>query len=82
MELRRFVESEKKYRKAVDFVLGNLLIVETYETAIQISKTNSFSGNIVTLAGELFPLGGESVEENRVREWLLNYWREKRKGRS
>jgi len=47
------IESEEKYRKAVDFVLGNLLLVESYETAIQISKANSFSGNIVTLAGEL-----------------------------
>lgn len=46
------VSCEEKYQKAIDFVLGNLLVVESYEVAIQISKKNLFSGNIVTLAGE------------------------------
>lgn len=46
------VSCEAKYQKAIDFVLGNLLVVEEYEKAIEISKKSLFSGNIVTLAGE------------------------------
>lgn len=76
------VESEKKYRKAVDFVLGNLLIVETYETAIQISKTNSFSGNIVTLAGELVSSRGRisgGEQSKGVAAQLLERKKERKK---
>ncbi|EHO21895.1 hypothetical protein HMPREF9466_00270 [Fusobacterium necrophorum subsp. funduliforme 1_1_36S] len=76
------VESEKKYRKAVDFVLGNLLIVETYETAIQISKTNSFSGNIVTLAGELVSSRGRISGGEQSKGVAAQLLERKRKGRS
>lgn len=47
------VSSKVEYRKAIDFVLGNLLVVQDYEVAIKISKKNLFVGNIVTLVGDL-----------------------------
>lgn len=52
------VSYKAEYQKAIDFVLGNLLVVENYEVAIQISKRNLFAGNIVTLAGELISSRG------------------------
>lgn len=52
------VEFDKKYQKIIDMVLGNLLIVENIDTAISISKKNIFSGNIVSLSGELISGSG------------------------
>ena len=47
-----------KYQKIVDMVLGNLLIVKDIDTAINISKKNLYSGNVVTLTGELIAGSG------------------------
>ena len=41
------------YSKAVEFVMGNLLVVENTDIAIKISKANIHRGNIVTLGGDL-----------------------------
>ncbi|OQY41145.1 MAG: chromosome segregation protein SMC [Fusobacteriia bacterium 4572_74] len=41
------------YNKPVEFVLGNLLVVESTDVALKISKDNLHRGNIVTLGGEL-----------------------------
>ncbi|MBQ3437684.1 MAG: chromosome segregation protein SMC, partial [Fusobacterium sp.] len=49
---------EEKYRKVIDFVLGNLLIVENLDIAINIINNNLFSGNVVTLSGELMSSRG------------------------
>lgn len=52
------ITSEPKYKKVVDFLLGNLLVVETIEKGLEILKSNSHSGNIVTLSGELLSSRG------------------------
>ena len=52
------VEFNPKYQKIIDMVLGNLLIVENIDIAIAISKKNIFSGNIVSLSGELISGSG------------------------
>ncbi|WP_163469915.1 chromosome segregation protein SMC [Fusobacterium sp. IOR10] len=41
-----------KYKKVIDMVLSNLLVVENIDIAVDISRKNLFSGNIVTLQGE------------------------------
>lgn len=56
----------EKYRKIVEFLLGNLLVVEDMDTALKISKSNAHRGNIVTLSGELLSgrgriTGGENL---------------------
>lgn len=52
------VETEKRYKIVADFILGNLLIVESMDTALKIVKNSLFSGNVVTLAGELLSSRG------------------------
>lgn len=52
------VEIENKYKKVVDFVLGNLLVVENIDIAINIINKGLFSGNVVTLSGELMSSRG------------------------
>lgn len=46
------VSCRPEHQKAIDFVLGNLLVVDNYDIAVKISKNNEFSGNIVTLQGQ------------------------------
>lgn len=56
-----------KYQKIIDMVLGNLLIVEDVDTAINISKKNLFSGNIVSISGEFISGTGRITGgENKV----------------
>ena len=52
------ISFDKRYQKVVDMILGNLLIVEDIDIAINISKKNLYSGNIVTLTGELISGSG------------------------
>ncbi|MBF1201894.1 MAG: chromosome segregation protein SMC [Fusobacterium periodonticum] len=47
------VSAEDKYKKVVDFVFGGLLIVENIDVATDILNKNLFTGNIVTVNGEL-----------------------------
>lgn len=47
------IKYEDKYRKIIDMVLGNLLVVKDIDTSLYISKKNLYSGSIVTLTGEL-----------------------------
>jgi chromosome segregation protein len=56
----------QKYKQVVEFLLGNLLVVEDMDTALKISKSNTHRGNIVTLSGELLSgrgriTGGENL---------------------
>lgn len=51
--LAELVSYDKKYQKAIDFAFGNILVVDKIERAIQINKENLFSGNIVSIDGEL-----------------------------
>nr|WP_241636156.1 chromosome segregation protein SMC [Fusobacterium gastrosuis] len=52
------VGAEEKYKKVIDFVFGNLLVVEHIDIAINIINNNLFSGNVVTLSGELMSSRG------------------------
>lgn len=52
------VSYDTKYKKVFEMLLGNILIVENSEIALQILKENSFSGNIVTISGELLSSRG------------------------
>ena len=54
----KLVKFDSKYQKAVDFVLGNLLVVEDVDTGLKILKKNLHKGNIVTLSGELISSRG------------------------
>ena len=47
------ITADKKYQKVIDFIFGGLLIVENIDIATDILNKNLFSGNIVTLTGEL-----------------------------
>ena len=59
------INFDKRYQKVIDMILGNLMIVKDIDTAVSITKKNLYSGNIVTLGGELISgsgriTGGES----------------------
>ena len=59
------INFNKRYQKVIDMILGNLMIVKDIDTAVSITKKNLYSGNIVTLGGELISgsgriTGGES----------------------
>lgn len=49
---------DKKYKDVLDMLLGNVLVTETVEVALEILKENSFGGNIVTVSGELLSAKG------------------------
>ena len=53
-----FVKREKKYDKAVEYLLGRFLLVDTIENALAISRAYHYSIRIVTLEGELINPGG------------------------
>ncbi|MGL4534146.1 MAG: chromosome segregation protein SMC, partial [Fusobacteriaceae bacterium] len=76
------ITSEEKYKKIVDFLLGNLLIVENMEIGLKILKDNLHNGNIVTLMGELLSsrgriTGGEN--QSSTLSQILERKREKEK---
>lgn len=52
------VKTNEKYQIVVDFLLNNLLVVDKIDTGLKILKNNLFSGNIVTLSGELLSARG------------------------
>jgi len=54
----RLVKCDEKYRRAVDYLLGRVLIVEDLATGINIYKAVSYPFRIVTLDGELINPGG------------------------
>lgn len=59
------ISFDKRYQKVIDMILGNLLIVKDIDIAVSITKKNLYTGNIVTLGGELISgsgriTGGES----------------------
>ena len=52
------IEFDSKYQKIINMLLGNLLIVENINIAIEITKKNLYLGNIVTLTGEVISGSG------------------------
>ena len=52
------VRADNKYTDVIDFVFGNILIVENIDIATEILSKNQFWGNIVTLTGELLSSRG------------------------
>lgn len=54
----RLVQCEDRYRRAVDYLLGRVVIVEDLPTGINIFKSISFPLRIVTLEGDLINPGG------------------------
>ncbi len=52
------VETSERYKIVAEFILGNLLVVENMDTALKIVKNSLFSGNVVTLGGELLSSRG------------------------
>ena len=52
------VETQDRYKIVAEFILGNLLVVENMDTALKIIKNSLFTGNVVTLSGELLSSRG------------------------
>jgi len=52
------VEYEPRCKKAIDYLLGRVLIVDNIEVAIKIYKKLDFPGRIVTLEGEIINTSG------------------------
>lgn len=52
------VSSDEKFKKILDMLLGNILVVENTNIALDLLKRNQYSGNIVTLSGELLSARG------------------------
>ncbi|GAA0788661.1 chromosome segregation protein SMC [Hathewaya limosa] len=47
-----------KFKKAIEFVLGNVIIAENMDCALKIAKRINYSNRIVTLSGEVLNVGG------------------------
>ncbi|MGL6130883.1 MAG: AAA family ATPase, partial [Fusobacteriaceae bacterium] len=74
------ITSAPKYKKIIDFLLANLLIVDSVDRGLDILKNNKHSGNIVTVSGELLSArgritGGEN--QNSPLSQMLERKREK-----
>lgn len=52
------VEVEEKYRKAADFLLARILVVDTLDHALALAKKQDYRLRIVTLSGEFLAPGG------------------------
>ncbi|MGL5123903.1 MAG: chromosome segregation protein SMC [Fusobacteriaceae bacterium] len=75
------VDSDEKYKKIVEFLLGNLLVVESLEVGMKILKSEIHNGNVVTLTGELLSsrgriTGGET--QNSTLSQILERKKEKK----
>lgn len=49
---------DKKFKEVMDFILGRTIICKDMDSALQISKGNSYRYKIVTLSGEVVNPGG------------------------
>ncbi|WP_142414437.1 chromosome segregation protein SMC [Hathewaya massiliensis] len=49
---------DNKFKNAIEFVLGNVILAEDMESALHIAKLTSYSNRIVTLSGEVINVGG------------------------
>ncbi len=56
------VTFDDKYRSVMEYLLGNVLVVDTLNTALEITSSNHFRGKVVTLKGELI----ENILENTL----------------
>lgn len=61
------VEVEEKYRKAADFLLARILVVDTLDHALALAKKQDYRLRIVTLSGEFFAPGGSLSGGGRAR---------------
>lgn len=52
------VNCNEKFKKAIDFILGNIIIASSMDTALLIAKKINYSNRIVTLQGDVINLGG------------------------
>ena len=52
------VKSESKYHNILNYLLGRIIVVDTMDNAIKISKKNTGSNRIVTLDGEVVNASG------------------------
>lgn len=52
------IQADRKYEAILKMLLGNVLVVENVDIALEILKKDRFSGNIVTLGGELMSSRG------------------------
>lgn len=61
------VKYKPEYEKVIKFVLGNILIVENIDSAVEVFKNSGFTGTIVSLEGEIISgrgkiSGGEKIK--------------------
>ncbi len=54
----RLVEVPERFRKALDHLLGGVLVTEDLETALNIARSNKSGWKLVTLDGEVINPGG------------------------
>lgn len=52
------VRADERYRDVTGYLLGHVLIVDSFDTAVRITRTHKRSPRMVTLEGELFAPGG------------------------
>lgn len=52
------VKYDEKYKKAIEFSLGRILICENIDSGLEIAKKSNYSYRIVTLDGEVLNIGG------------------------
>ena len=54
----KVVETKEEYKKAVDYLLGGILIAKDLDTALQVARNDKGGWRIVTLDGEMITPGG------------------------
>jgi chromosome segregation protein len=54
----RLIEFDKKYRNAFEYLLGNVLVTETLDHAINLRRSHRVNCRMVTLEGDVINAGG------------------------
>lgn len=75
------VSCEEKYRKAVDYLLGNLIVMENMDRAVATSKKLKGPFKIVTLEGEIIN-GGGTITGGRYKHKSANILERRREIRT
>lgn len=64
----RLVKVEEEYARAVDYLLGGVLVIKDLETALKIARVNKSGWKLVTLDGEVINPGGAISGGHQPRE--------------
>lgn len=72
------VKYKPEHEKVVKFVLGNILVVENIDSAVEVFKNSGFSGTIVSLEGEIVSGRGKISGGEKIKSGMSAIFERKR----